>query len=32
MSLLWSYGAAWVDKSGKVHGHPEAQGLERSRS
>ena len=28
MSLLWSYGAAWVDKSGKFIGIPKAQGLE----
>src|SRR5207247_9976754 len=28
MSLLWSYGAAWVDKSGKFVGIPKAQGLE----
>ena len=28
MSLLWSYGAAWVDKSGKFTGIPKAQGLE----
>lgn len=27
MSLLWSYGAAWVDKSGKFIGIPRAQGL-----
>src|SRR5437762_3209483 len=28
MSLLWSYGAAWVDKSGRFTGIPKAQGLE----
>ena len=28
MSLLWSYGAAWVDRSGKFTGIPKAQGLE----
>jgi len=28
MSLLWSYGAAWVDKSGKFTGIPKAAGLE----
>ncbi len=28
MSLLWSYGAAWVDKSGKLVGIPKAQGVE----
>src|SRR5438094_8071711 len=26
MSLLWSYGAAWVDRSGKLPGTPQAQG------
>jgi multiple sugar transport system substrate-binding protein len=31
MSLLWSYGAAWVDKSGKFTGIPKAQGLEALR-
>jgi multiple sugar transport system substrate-binding protein len=28
MSLLWSYGAAWVDKSGKFTGIPKAAGVE----
>jgi multiple sugar transport system substrate-binding protein len=28
MSLLWSYGAAWVDKSGKFVGIPKAQAME----
>jgi multiple sugar transport system substrate-binding protein len=28
MSLLWSYGAAWVDKSGKLTGIPKAAGVE----
>jgi len=28
MSLLWSYGAAWVDRSGKFTGIPKAAGLE----
>jgi multiple sugar transport system substrate-binding protein len=28
MSLLWSYGAAWVDKSGKFVGIPKAQAVE----
>ena len=31
MSLLWSYGAAWVDKSGRFTGIPKAQGLEALR-
>jgi multiple sugar transport system substrate-binding protein len=28
MSLLWSYGAAWVDKSGKFTGIPKTAGVE----
>ncbi len=28
MSLLWSYGAAWVDKSGKFTGIPKAGGVD----
>jgi multiple sugar transport system substrate-binding protein len=28
MSLLWSYGAAWVDKSGKFVGIPKSQAVE----
>ena len=28
MSLFWSYGAAWVDKSGKFTGIPKAAGVE----
>src|SRR5215510_14716127 len=28
MSLLWSYGAAWVDKSGKFPGIPKTAGVE----
>jgi multiple sugar transport system substrate-binding protein len=28
MSLLWSYGAAWVDKSGKFTGIPKAAGVD----
>jgi len=31
MSLLWSYGAAWVDKSGKFTGIPKAAGVEALR-